>query len=189
MPAIHQLAQAAQNSPLRFLATRNGSKDGDGDDDNNGLSGVAIAAIIVCVVIFITVLGCCYCCCCRRRRRKGNSGSSSDSDDDKDEGSGGGGGGNKFVYDPTKYIKKAIKKALKKIKKMVSKKNKKNKEKKAAGTAVHLEQTGPYGQGTHPGYGQNEREMGYNGGYDRLDGENEERVALASSPYGARNDH
>ncbi|CCF35348.1 hypothetical protein CH063_07156 [Colletotrichum higginsianum] len=188
MPAIHQLAQAAQNSPLRFLATRNGSKDGDGDDDNSGLSGVAIAAIIVCVVVFITVLGCCYCCCCRRRRRKGNSSSSSDSDDDKDEGSGGG-GGNKFVYDPTKYIKKAIKKALKKIKKMVSKKNKKNKEKKAAGTAVHLEQTGPYGQGTHPGYGQNECEMGYNGGYDRLDGENEERVALASSPYGARNEH
>ncbi|KAK6208614.1 hypothetical protein QIS74_12132 [Colletotrichum tabaci] len=187
MPAIHQLAQAAQNSPLRFLATRNGSKDGDGDGDDNGLSGVAIAAIIVCVVVFITVLGCCYCCCCRRRRRKGNSSSSSDSDDDKDDGSGG--GGNKFVYDPTKYIKKAIKKALKKIKKMVSKKNKKNKEKKAAGTAVHLEQTGPYGQGTHPGYGQNEREMGYNGGYDRLDGENEERVALASSPYGARNEH
>ncbi|TKW55105.1 hypothetical protein CTA1_7004 [Colletotrichum tanaceti] len=72
------------------------------------------------------------------------------------------------------------------------KRNKKRKDKKAAaaGTAaVHLDQTGPYGQGSHPGSGQNGRGTGYNGGYDRLDEEKEERVALASSPNGARNDH
>ncbi|OHE99280.1 hypothetical protein CORC01_05321 [Colletotrichum orchidophilum] len=94
------------------------------------------------------------------------------------------GNGNKTGLDPTKYIKKAIKKCMKKIKKMVSRKNKKTK----AGATANQDQETLYGQGTHPGYGQNERSMGYSGGYDRLDDDNEERVALSSAPYGARND-
>lgn len=178
MPAIHQLAQAAQNGPTQFLKIRNG----DSDDDNDGKGGIGMpggvmAVIIVAVLVFVSIVACC--CLCRRRKRKANRNS------DKDDGSSS--GNNKPGFDPTKYVKKAIKKCMKKIKSMVKKKNKNKKP--AAGPTSNFNQETAYGQGTHPGYGQNERVMGNSKGYDRLEGENEERVALASSPYGARNDH
>ncbi|KXH26187.1 hypothetical protein CSIM01_11457 [Colletotrichum simmondsii] len=176
MPAIQHLAQAAYSSPVYNLLARNGDSD---DDDNDGgiriIPGGIVAIIVVCVLVLVSVVACC--CCCRRRKRRGAVGSSKEDN---------AGNGNKTDLDPTKYIKKAIKKCMKKIKKMVSKKNKKAKD-----GATPRQEGSPYGQGTHPGYGQNERSMGYSGGYDRLDGDNEERVALSSAPYGhgARGDH
>ncbi|KAK1488946.1 hypothetical protein CCUS01_14724 [Colletotrichum cuscutae] len=174
MPVIQRLARAAYNSPIHHLLARNGDSD---DDDNDGgiriIPGGIVAIIVVCVLALVSVVACC--CCCRRRKRRGT-------EDGSKEGSSS--DGNKTQLDPTKYIKKVVKKCMKKIKKMVSKKNK-----KAKGGAAPRQDGTPYGQGTHPGYGQNERSMGYSGGYDRLDGENEERVALSSAPYGARGDH
>ncbi|KAF4867433.1 hypothetical protein CGCSCA1_v013423 [Colletotrichum siamense] len=159
MPAIY-------NEPLRHLLSAR-----DGDDDGDGglhMPGTVMAIIIVCVLVFVGVLGICCCCCCRRKR-KGGSGSG------KDDGSGSG-SNNNGGFDPTKWIKKAVKKTTKKIKKMFMKKNKNNQEKDATAN-----ESVPYGQGTHPGFGDNER------GYNRLDAHAEEETVGMTSPYGQRN--
>ncbi|KAF3810861.1 hypothetical protein GCG54_00003038 [Colletotrichum gloeosporioides] len=157
MPVIY-------SEPLRpLLSARDGDDDGDGGFH---MPGTVMAIIIVCVLVFVGGLGLC-CCCCRRRKRKGSSGSG------KDDGSG---SNNNGGFDPTKWIKKAVKKTTKKIKKMFMKKNKNKKEKDATAN-----ESVPYGQGTHPGFGDNER------GYNRLDAHAEEETVGMTSPYGQRN--
>lgn len=171
MPAIHQLAQAAQLAqaiPVRFL-----KRDGDDDDDGGDgmddiLSGGAIAAIVV-VVLAVLALGACWCLCCRGRKRKGrnNDGKQDDGQSQED-----------------KYKKKAIKKILKqikkKIKKMLKKDKKKDKKDNKNEENAHLGAPPAYGQGTHPGYMEREMALGYNGGYNRLD-EHDERVELSGT--------
>lgn len=169
MPAIHQLAQAAQNIPVRLLNRQNGDDDDDdgGDGMDDIISGGSIAAIVV-VVLAVFALAACWCLCCRGRKRKGrNSDGKQDGQSQED-----------------KYKEKAIKKILKKIKKKVKKMLKKDKKKDNKNNKdeehANLDAPPAYGQGTHPGYMERERALGYNGGYNRLD-ENEERVELSAA--------
>lgn len=169
MPAIHQLAQAAQSIPLRFLKRQNGDDDDDdgGDGMDDILSGGAIAAIVV-VVLAVLALGACWCLCCRGRKRKGrNNDGKQDSQSQEDK------------YEE-KAVKKILKKIKKKVKKMLSKDKKKDKKDNQDEEHANLDTPPAYGQGTHPGYMERERALGYNGGYDRLD-EHEERVELSTS--------
>lgn len=50
-PPIHQLAQAAQNIPVRLLKRQNGDDDDDdgGDGMDDIISGVSIAAMVVII--------------------------------------------------------------------------------------------------------------------------------------------
>lgn len=172
MPAIHQLARAAQIAqiiPSRLLKRQ----DGDDDDDDGGdgmddiLSGGAIAAIVV-VVLAVLALGACWCLCCRGRKRKGrNNDGKQDGQSQED----------KYKEKAIKKIKKQIKKKIKKmLKKDKKKDNKDNKDEENA----HLGAPPAYGQGTHPGYMEREMALGYNGGYNRLD-EHDERVELSAA--------
>ncbi|KAL0941414.1 uncharacterized protein CTRU02_204177 [Colletotrichum truncatum] len=159
MPAIYY-------NPVSQLLARNGDNDGD-DDGGFHMPGSVMAIIIVCVIAFVAGTAVC-CCLCRRRRKNRN-------------GDGGSKNSNEYGVDSNKWIKKAIKKAAKKIKKMFSKNKKKNAAAAAVGGSV------PYGQGTHPGYGENERTMGYSGGYGRLDAHGDEEMVGMTSPHGVRN--
>lgn len=171
MPAIHQLARAAQlaqNLPVRLLKRQNGDDDDDdgGDAMDDIISGGSIAAIVV-VVLAVFALAACWCLCCRGRKRKGrNSDGKQDGQSQED-----------------KYKEKAIKKILKKIKKKVKKMLKKDKkDKKDNKDEEHADAPPAYGQGTHPGYMERERALGYNAGYNRLE-EQDERVELSTTKY------